>query len=354
MASAVTSLQLAAYLRVAAYAIAFFDYVQTLPAEYRLYSKQKGPLNLSVACILFILVRYVGLATLIISNTGFFYHGFTAANCAHYFWLVPIFKFLLYSFSQAILAIRTYAVSRKSPIVFRVLVILFVVCAVPESISTFWKRIPAQTDGSCTSGNAPGIHIAALYYVGCLVFDIVTMAVTSGYLWKFSSNSHSSLSQLARMMMRDGIMYFIALSAMNIVNIIFFQSAETTLQSSAVSLGVATTMIFSARFILNLSEHVRDGLSGDRSHTSRTPQNHGTTGFRPQNTNDPDIVVKVTKNVITMNDMNQEDDIESRTKSGGWRREHNHYSTIVICVLEIRCLLCEKHTREIEDFRLAV
>ncbi|KAJ7237530.1 hypothetical protein B0H12DRAFT_105371 [Mycena haematopus] len=311
------SLQMAAYLRVAAYSIALFDYLQTLPAEYRLYAKQKGPFNLSVACILFILVRYIGLATLIISNTGFFYHGFTPAMCAHYFWLVPVFKLFLYSCSQAILAIRTYAVSRKSPWVLRILITLFVVCAVPEFISTFWRRIPAQNNGSCTSGNPAGVHIASLYYVGCLVFDIVTMVFTSAYLWKFSSNSRSSLSQLARMMLRDGIMYFIALSGMNIINIIFFQSAETTLQSSAVSLGVATTMIFSGRFIINLSEHVREGLSGDRSHTSRTPQNNGATGFRAQHTTEPDIVVKVTKNVITMNDMNHEDEIESRTKSGG-------------------------------------
>lgn len=64
---------------------------------------------------------------------------------------------------------------------------------------------------SCTSGNPPGAHIAALYYVGGLyvypsykpcdrfsctcshsVFDVVTMGITSTYLWKFSSSSRSS------------------------------------------------------------------------------------------------------------------------------------------------------------------
>jgi hypothetical protein len=58
-------------------------------------SDYAGMLNhrsFSVACILFILVRYIGLATLIISNTGFFYHGFSKEACDRYYWLVPIFK----------------------------------------------------------------------------------------------------------------------------------------------------------------------------------------------------------------------------------------------------------------------
>ncbi|KAF8190195.1 hypothetical protein K438DRAFT_1971072 [Mycena galopus ATCC 62051] len=304
-----SSLEIAAYLRVAAYAIA--DYVQTLPAEYRLYKKQKGPLNLSVPCILFILVRYIGLATLIISNTGFFYHGFSAADCAHYFRLVPIFKR-----THSLLIVAN---DPGNPYIRRFPQVSAGVTHPRYSVPLVRSartNIDFLETSSCTSGNPPGIHTAALYYVACLVFDIVTMGMTSVYLWKFSNASRSSLGQLARMMLRDGIMYFIALSRMNIVNIIFFQSAVTTLQSSAVSLGVATTTIFSSRFIINLSEHVRDGLSGDRSHTSRTPQNHRTTGFRAHNTGEPEIVVNVTKSVIKMNDVNLEDDTESRTKGG--------------------------------------
>ncbi|KAJ7305644.1 hypothetical protein DFH08DRAFT_902506 [Mycena albidolilacea] len=305
------SLEVAAYLRVAAYAIAFFDYLQTLPAEYRLYARQKGPFNLSTACILFIIVRYVGLATLIVSNTGFFYHGFSPAACDRYFWMAPVLKLILYMTSQIILGLRTYAVSRKSRPVLYILIILFIVCCVPEFLSTFWKRVRSQTHGSCNSGNPPGIHIAALYYVGGLLFDAVTMIITSWYLWKFSSSSRSSFSQLTRMMLRDGLMYFIALSAMNVVNIIFFQNPQTVVQSSAVSLGYTSTMIFSGRFILNLSEHVRDGFSGDQDHSSRTPRTPITPGFRTRgetmNGSEPPLVVSVMKNVITMDDMGKED-----------------------------------------------
>ncbi|KAJ7840892.1 hypothetical protein B0H13DRAFT_2365969 [Mycena leptocephala] len=53
-------------------------------------------------------------------------------------------------------------------------------------------------------------------------------------------------------MLEDGIMDFVALTAMNIVNLTFFKSRDTTPQSSASSLGFAVTMRFSSRFILNL------------------------------------------------------------------------------------------------------
>ncbi|KAJ6456009.1 hypothetical protein C8R47DRAFT_1227983 [Mycena vitilis] len=309
-----TSQQIAEYLRVAAYGIAFFDYLQTLPAEYRLYSRQKGLSKLSAACILFILVRYLGLIAIIIGNTGFFYHGFSKEACHRFYWLAPIFKLALYTVSQGILAIRTYAVSRKSPVVLRILVALFVLCAVPELISVFWKRLSRPI---CTSGNMPGIKIASLFNVGALVFDIVTMIITSVYLWKFSSSSRTSFSQLTRMMLHDGLMYFIALTAMNAVNIIFFQSNDAVLQPSATTLGYAATMIFSGRFILNLSEHVREDVSGHRIQSSGTPRHDGT-GFRPADR--PDMVVTVVKNVITMTDMDRDD--RSESAKGQWSGEH--------------------------------
>ncbi|KAJ7820824.1 hypothetical protein B0H14DRAFT_3472008 [Mycena olivaceomarginata] len=154
---------LAGQLRVAAYGIALFEYIfrgflseiatyptasylQSLPAEYRLYSKQKSLFQPSVACILFILVRYLGVAALVFGAVGFFYHGFSMEQCAKFYWLAPVFKLFLYLASQAILALRTYAVSRKSPLVLYTLILLFLVCSLIEFISTFWKRVPFQTD----------------------------------------------------------------------------------------------------------------------------------------------------------------------------------------------------------------
>lgn len=137
---------------------------------------------------------------------------------------------------------------------------------------------------------------------------------------------------------------------MNVVNIIFFQSAEIALQSSAYvflpfpkhateaestqrtpwrcndddfQLAVRPQPLrYVSSFHIILStdssfnaEHVRDGISGDQTHSSRTPHSglRGQT-MRGRTTDDPELIVKVTKNVITMNDMG-EDDTVSHTKS---------------------------------------
>ncbi|KAJ7864154.1 hypothetical protein B0H13DRAFT_2353808 [Mycena leptocephala] len=232
-----TRSQIAGYLRVAAYTIAAFD----------------------VACILFILVQYLGITAMLIGSIGFFYHGFSKEACAKFYWMAPVFKVFLYFASQAILALRTYAVSRSPPIVLRILIVLFIMCALGEFISTFWKRIPFQNNfkyfialslrESDLEPAAPGgISQVSKRPPYITVLVVVSMGIIV------------TLSRLARMMLEDGIMDFVALTAMNIVNLIFFKSRDTTLQSSASSLGFAVTMIFSSRFILNLSERAMDGV----------------------------------------------------------------------------------------------
>ncbi|KAK7017813.1 hypothetical protein R3P38DRAFT_3560439 [Favolaschia claudopus] len=286
-----TNLQIAAYLRVAAYAIALFECVQC--SHLNAYAH-------SIACNLFILLRILGATALLIGAFGFFHHGFTTAQCNQFFWLFPIFKLFLYIVSQVILSLRTYAVSRKSSVVLYMLVGLFLISGAAEFAATFWKRVR-----DCTSGNLPGVKVASLFYAGTLLFDIGALSLTAVYLWKFS-NSSRALSRLAKMMIEDGIMYFVALTSMNIVNLIFFQDQDPVLQSAASSLGFAVTMIYSGRFILTLSERSRDGLSGDDSHSSRTPTSGGrrhanrTLGLDTRSEGPDNVVITVMKNVVTV------------------------------------------------------
>ncbi|KAH9027459.1 hypothetical protein EDB83DRAFT_1910910 [Lactarius deliciosus] len=65
-------------LRVASLTIAAYDYLLTLPAEYRLY---KSSNRRSTGLILFVLLRYSSIMVLVISNVGFFHHNFTPKTC---------------------------------------------------------------------------------------------------------------------------------------------------------------------------------------------------------------------------------------------------------------------------------
>jgi len=113
----------AAYLRVGSIAVAGYDYVLTLPAEWRFYKIQRS-WRLSVGCILFIVLRYLSIVTLVISNVGYFGH-FSAAMCQRYYMLPPTFKVLQTTVSQVIVGLRTYNISRRSRTVKWLLLILF-------------------------------------------------------------------------------------------------------------------------------------------------------------------------------------------------------------------------------------
>ncbi|KAF8181960.1 hypothetical protein K438DRAFT_1767688 [Mycena galopus ATCC 62051] len=172
------------------------------------------------------------------------------------------------------------------------------------------------------AGSLPGVKVASLYHIGCLVLDVFSMGMTVTYAWKFSNTSRSALSMLAQTTLEDGVMYFIALTEQGHHAAIIRVRARPRIHlwSCGIdglrnsSLGFAVTMIFSSRLILNLSERTRNGLSGDTSHTSRTP--HGGHNC----TDNPELVVTVMKDVITIRDMD-ETQSAGQAKEGQWGAE---------------------------------
>ncbi|KAF7358592.1 hypothetical protein MSAN_01197700 [Mycena sanguinolenta] len=310
-----TSEEIAAYLRVAAYAIALFDYVDSFAAECRLYAKQKGLLKMSTACILFILVRYLGIAAMVLGGVGFFLRRIHGDGLSEILLAGACVQASSVSFIAGDLSnpnLRSITQVTRSP--------AYAAGVGPRMhADRMYFDILETHSLSRRRGNLPGVKIASLYYVGCLAFDVVTMGISATHLWKFS-NSRVSLSGLAWMMFEDGIMYFVALSAMNVLNLIFFQSRDTTLQSSASSLGFAATMIFSSRFILNLSERTRhDGLSGDNSHSG--PTSGGRRDGNPTRSEAPELLISVAKNVLTVRDFGTEEPGQQTKTGPDWGRE---------------------------------
>ncbi|KAH8993126.1 hypothetical protein EDB92DRAFT_435949 [Lactarius akahatsu] len=102
-------------LRIVSVTIAAYDYLATLPAEYRFYQSSN---RRSSGLVLFVLIRYTSVIVLVVSNVGFFYHGFTPNTCGHFHLAVPALKVVQTMVSQAILAIRAYNISQL-PMVFK-------------------------------------------------------------------------------------------------------------------------------------------------------------------------------------------------------------------------------------------
>ncbi|TDL27738.1 hypothetical protein BD410DRAFT_781624 [Rickenella mellea] len=274
----VMNTEVAAYLRVSSLAIALFDFVQTIPGELRLYSQQSSIRHLSPGCILFILVRYISVAALITSSIGFFGSGFSKNDCHHFFLVAPTLKLLATLVSQIIISVRTYAVSRKSLWVKWILVVMFLLALVPEILGNDYRRVISQTaQHNCTSGNLPGAKIAWLHYLAAMIFDAVACGIATWYIFAASAGL-TMMGGFAKMMLGEGLIYFIALTGVNILNLILFRTNNFAVQSSATTLGQAITMIFSQKFILNLSDSAFERSSREDSVRFRdTPRG----GIRP-------------------------------------------------------------------------
>ncbi|KAH9177313.1 hypothetical protein EDB89DRAFT_1535655 [Lactarius sanguifluus] len=132
-------------LRVVSLTIAAYDYLITLPAEYRLY---KSSNRRSLGFILFVLIRYTSIIVLVVSNVGFFYHGFTPKACEHYRLAAPALKVVQIMVSQAILGVRTHGISQRNPWVGRTLLSTYILGAAFQWFSSLYDRIALMTDVS--------------------------------------------------------------------------------------------------------------------------------------------------------------------------------------------------------------
>jgi len=249
----VRNTQTETYLRVASLSIALYDFILTLPAEWRFYRSQSSILHLSVACMFFILIRYTSILVLTISNYGFFSTNFTPKSCQKYFWAAPIMKVVQTMVSQAILGVRTVNISRRTPWVKWFIVTLFTIITILEWFTNLLQRNPVIKNGNCTAGNNASHLSVWLFYVLSMLYDLVTLSISTVFLFNLNTRD-KRFSRLLRIMIYDGLGYFVVLTASNILNIILYRTSDEALQSSGASLAYAVVWIMSQRILIRLQE----------------------------------------------------------------------------------------------------
>jgi len=269
------SLAVANNLRIAALTVAAYDYFLTLPSEFRLYKTGK---RRSLGFILFVLIRYVKLLyssiiVLVTSNTGFFYHRFTPKTCSHFCYITPTFKAIQLTVSQVILGVRTYNIAQRSLRVGRVIASAFFIVTVFEWFTTFYDRQAEMTDGNCMMGSAhPDQTISAWsFYLAAMLYDCLVLSISTYCLVKLTSATTSTSLKLLNILLYDGLGYLLALTAINLMNIIFYRGVDGAIQSSGASLEYATVWIMSQRILLHLREVRAQQSSHVLSETPKVP-----------------------------------------------------------------------------------
>jgi len=242
-----------AYLRIASMTIIAYDYLFTLPAELRLY---KTTSRCSLGFILYVLMRYLSIVLITATNVGYFNHGFSPKACDHYFHIGPIFKVFQVMVSHAILGVRAYNIAQRNVWIGHALVLTYIAVVVVEWYSAVHNRIPLTMNGNCTVGS-PNPHnpiSAWSFYMAAMLYDFLALSISTYYLLKAKAAARaaaSAASNLMKILLYDGLGYFVALTAVNMANIFLYRGNNYFIQTSGVSIGYAITSIMSQRIIIH-------------------------------------------------------------------------------------------------------
>jgi len=193
---------------------------------------------------------------MVMSNVGFFYHGFSEAACQKYYMLAPICKVFQIMVSQSILGARTYKISRRSPQVYWFLAIFGTIIMILDWFTNLYARVPSQTLSNCGAVDGHGRLTTWSFYLIAMIYDLTTLGLSTYYLLK-SAPDRTKMSDLIQMMLLDGLGYWILLTAINILNLILYRMSNKALQTAGASFGYTVVWIMSQ----NLLIHMRDAVA---------------------------------------------------------------------------------------------
>ncbi|KAG1873673.1 hypothetical protein DFJ58DRAFT_367522 [Suillus subalutaceus] len=244
------------YLRIASISVATYDYILTLPAEWRFYRSQSSIFHISLACALFILMRYVSITAMVVSNYGYFSTTYTQQTCQQYYIVAPIFKAIQTMISQVILGVRTFNIVRRDRRIGIMLSLLYLLSTSAEWFTDLFHETPSVVYGNCTSANAGKVLSTWFYYLAVILYDVVIVTVSTMHLLRYNPISNR-VERLVRVLIYDGIGYFIVLSASNVLNLVFYHTTNIQTQTAAASIGYAVTWIMTQRILIHVRENTR-------------------------------------------------------------------------------------------------
>ncbi|KAL1748249.1 hypothetical protein HDZ31DRAFT_60444 [Schizophyllum fasciatum] len=257
------------FMRIAALAIFVYDWALTLPSEIRMYRRQRSIVRMSTACIMLILVRYLGLIALVTNFIGFFAHFFVELPknapydaCRSYFRVMPIMQCFASWASHAVFVVRTVAIcDLKRPATIGLSVLAVVVSGVEifAQLYSFYK-FDVGSSGNCLLQYSDDHNLSYLYYLASTIFDVVVVVLTyRGLAVKHFSRNQSndgSAPAFNDVLWNSSILYFFVTTFFNILNLVFYAYYGNSNATVLGAMGIAFTSMMSARVILDLHSYV--------------------------------------------------------------------------------------------------
>ncbi|EFP88391.1 uncharacterized protein PGTG_14475 [Puccinia graminis f. sp. tritici CRL 75-36-700-3] len=256
------------------YAVALWDWIICLPKEYRRIYKAPR----SLIKVLYYFNRYYTLANLLFVLYGFNAQ-MTTAECDKFYKWEPGVASFTTIFAEAILVVRTYALWGRNKYILAVLLTgLTIECVVLFFAVTQFHAVPTRdpTDptsrGACIAGGGPGGHDWSMaYWVSPIVMDTLMLILTSIRVGQPAL--HSQFIQIADLpllkqalqyrnkgvkssvfqtFVKDGILYFVVVFGVNLINTIFYSLPSPALQAINSPMSLLMTSIMCSHIVLSL------------------------------------------------------------------------------------------------------
>ncbi|KAJ7240540.1 hypothetical protein C8J57DRAFT_1478160 [Mycena rebaudengoi] len=261
-----------AAVRITSLSILVYDFVVTIPSEIRLYRRQKSILKPSLACIFFILARYVGLLYICWVSFVFFGTGWTDTACARIAPVGTVLRGFVSSISAAVFIWRTWAIWGKNRYIWMGMTLVLIPVTV-FSYAPGLIQVPVVINGGCTAVSRGGGALSYKWTFALvnLVFD--TLACTLGSI-PLIKNVRQGTGQVSSILLADGLGYFIVAVVAQTLNLSFLLSSDTSKQGTMLTLQTVVTSILAQRIITSLSE--RTTTINSSQHDSRSRSLSGT------------------------------------------------------------------------------
>ncbi|KAG8926518.1 hypothetical protein FRC01_008752 [Tulasnella sp. 417] len=217
----------------------------------------------SLASLLFCLNRYGTLCQLIVILLAY-NQAWSERVCSSWFRFAPGLCVISIGFAECILILRTYALYCRDKLVLLGLLVLFSaemgVMGYCVSIATYLRLLPPFV-GCIPIGRMP---MGVAFYIAPLCTDtvifVLTVIKTARYL---RTNVRTALP---RIVLRDGVLYFVLIVLINLMNVIVYIVAPVSLMALGASFSQVLTTILISRLQLNL---LGESLRRARAQTQR-------------------------------------------------------------------------------------
>lgn len=250
--------QVTRYSHIAAYSLFVYDWLLSLSQE----SKYLRGSRISRGKITYLFCRYWPLLTYpIIMWVQVSDHNRTL--CANIF-KVPMFLTILNLLSAAgILVVRLYAFTNRNNAIAIFLIACMITVAIYQAFVAAVKSALIPIGNGCFPVDTGKEKHLSGYFLASLLLDCTITITFVIYTIVRISVAYKDMSTVTRVFIREGAAYFMAISAVNIINGGFNFQPNLPMQTVAVPFSLLLANILACRLVLNLHSAVvekDDGL----------------------------------------------------------------------------------------------